>query len=207
MTEIVIRICNQVKVFPQEFLLIYKGWCAIFYIVRTIVTMKYIWSYSIWRTKYIYFIKYIIIYNKFNYIFYILYIHSYCLMINPTVCCKVCSKNEYTFFQVYLKVINTYIHISFIPSYTYIYTTYCIRFYIYIISNVSYFIFHHHLSLSQRKIFLVNSEKTEQSADSPQLLPDWVAQLPLYVHRSPFPAPPSLPTCSEYKALWIKNVQ
>lgn len=137
--------------------------------------------------KYIYFIKYIIIYNKFNYIFYILYIHSYCLMINPTVCCKVCSKNEYTFFQV----INTYIHISFIPSYTYIYTTYCIRFYIYIISNVSYFIFHHHLSLSQRKIFLVNSEKTEQSADSPQLLPDWVAQLPLYVHRSPFP-PPSL---------------
>lgn len=82
--------------------------------------------------KYIYFIKYIIIYNKFNYIIYILYIHSYCLMISPTVCCKVCSKNEYTFFQVYLKVINTYIHISFIPSYTYIYTTYCIRFYIYI---------------------------------------------------------------------------
>lgn len=74
-------------------------------------------------------------------------------MISPTVCCKVCSKNEYTFFQVYLKVINTYIHISFIPSYTYIYTTYCIRFYIYHIKRELFYFPPSSLFESKKNIF------------------------------------------------------
>lgn len=85
MTEIVIRIRNQVKVYHKNFYWYIKD------DVRFSILFEQLLLWNIYRVtqygerKYIYFIKYIIIYNKFNYIFYILYIHSYCLMINPTV--------------------------------------------------------------------------------------------------------------------------
>lgn len=141
------------------------------------------------------------------YIYILLYIH--CLIIYPSVCCEVYSKNKYTSCKGYTKVINTlHCAISRLYRHTHIYIYHILHtfLYIYHIKRELFYFPPSSLFESKKNIFgelWKNRTERRQPAATARLS----SSIASVCHRSPFPAPPSLPTCSEYKAFWIKNFQ